>query len=213
MEKKVIAWVAATQQAMSRMQEMLFYDEPQRHMFPAAMLQEDRTHHSDDLDAEAFLQAYIEGVAYSIGTLSELQEDISYETPCTFVRWPSIWMSKMHGRVELDKDDKDFHVDLLLRENKQFGVHMLGITPQEFAENTLQQILVPVSLADIQAGIAYLTISAELSDEYPHLHSEILMTKEAAHDILDAYRTSRANMLHMLTKKKRKSVISPNAIR
>ena len=213
MEKKVTAWVAASQSSMSRMQEVLFYNGSMRPLFPAAMIQEDRSRHLDDLDAEAFLQAYIEGVAYSIGTLSELQEDPSCFTPGDFTRWPALWMSKIQGRVEMDKEDKDFHVDLLLHENDQYGVHLLGITPQEFADQTLQQILVPVSLADIQAGLAYLTISADLSDKYPYLQQEILMSKEAAHSILDAYRTSRANLLHTLTKTKRKSVISPNAIR
>lgn len=206
-QKKVAVWVAATPATMATMQQRLFSDWNEPMEMEAAGVQEDRNRDIKELDNEAFLQAYIEGVA---GVLFEHilgEHDKSYTALCAAIPWPSLWLTKIIDTVE--DVSSDFTVDHLLKET-EYGVHQMPIQPTQLANNAATQLLVPVSVGAIQAGIAYLVLS--VPEPFKDIRRELYMTTEQAYNVLDSFRAHHATMLSNIMAIPHCSVISSHAI-
>lgn len=202
--KRKAIWVAASPSVMGLMQENLRREFPEVVDLPACCVQEDLSMNSNDLDDEAFLQAYIEGIATVISAYINISEDPGYNRPCQSINWPSLWMTKLI----LNTEDLDEDEDIL--QETPTGLHTLSLQPKDLADNAIMQLLAPVSIGAIQAGIAYLKLSVPC-DQFKDIHKEIFMTKEEAYRVLDSFRDYQRHMLRSLLSP-RYSVISPNAI-
>lgn len=206
--KKVAVWVAATPNDMDALQRGYCYENGDLTDLPACGVQEDVTRDSTTLDEEAFLQAYIEGVAMVMYQHIMDQRDQRYTSPCQHIVWPSLWMTKIVDTVK--GAGNEFDIDQLFEEGIA-GVHFVTVAPKQFVFQATTQICVPVSIGAIQAGLAYLKISVHESME--EIHREIYMTKDEAYRILESFREHQRHMLtNLLHLPRFDSVISRNAI-
>lgn len=207
MDKRIIAWTAASPGLMSVLQRKLVSKKVNDHYsIPASFVATGDKSRIDEAEAEAFLQAYIEGVAQQLAVLCDAQQDSKYALPGEVWMWPSVWMTKVVGMA---KEGELEDLSSLLTEDEETGIHTIGLSAADLYKYTWTQIQVQVSLADIQAAMAYLVISAK-SDV---VKDQILFDKEEAYKILDAYRTANKDLIHIKSSAPNLSVIRQDAIR
>lgn len=205
--KRVTLWVAAPPETMAIMQKRLYTEWPETLDLVVAGVQEDRSRGSKELDNEAFLQAYIEGVADVLFEHIMAGQDRSRTASCPVIPWPSLWMTKI---IDTVKDESpDYPVDSLITETN-YGIHQIAIQPAQLANNAATQILAPVSVGAIQAGLAYLKLA--VPESVKEVHRELYMDAAQAYDVLDSFRTHHASMLSTIMSMPPLSVISPHAI-
>lgn len=205
--RRIAVWVAATKEKMASIQEDLYNDWESPISLPACAVEEDRNKTSKELDDEAFLQLYIEGVADVLCEKILDQKDKSHHAPCQPIAWPSLWMTKLVYNADNVSDA--FSADNLIKEYP-YGIHGIDVTSTQFAYQATTQVCVPISVGAIQAGLAYLKLS--VPHDCKEITNELYLTKEEAYRILEFFREHQKHMLSNILTIPRLSVISPHAI-